>query len=161
MGWMPRNISIVHNVFVNNSRCATDPWHTGTAPSLLGVISTAVVGPHAGPPAPFRRLAYRGVRGVTIRGNRIDGWFRGPAIHIGSAASADVRENTMTNPPSTAASGLPDGAAVSVSEADEVEIEDNALIGRWRSVEDAVRVEATSTSRVKVRGNTLRPPAKV
>ena len=42
MGWMPRNVTIARNAFVNNSRCTTDPWHTGTAPSLLAVIGTAV-----------------------------------------------------------------------------------------------------------------------
>mmetsp|Transcript_40925 Transcript_40925/g.133674 ORF Transcript_40925/g.133674 Transcript_40925/m.133674 type:complete len:623 (+) Transcript_40925:3-1871(+) len=156
MGWMPRNVTIVHNAFVNNSRCATDPWHTGTAPSLLGVVATAVVGPHAGQPAPFRRLTYRGVRRVTVADNRFDGWFRGLAISVGNAASAAVRDNTIANPP-TSSSGVPLGAAVAVCEADGVAIDGNALVGRWSSVAAAVSVDARSTSRVEVHRNTLRP----
>jgi hypothetical protein len=143
-----------------HDRCAVDPWHTGTAASLLGVIATAVVGPHAGPPAPFRRLAYRGARGITITGNSIDGWFRGPAISIGNGAGATVRDNTIAHPPTSTLNGSPTGAAVAVCESEAVAVEGNAFIGPWSSVAAAVSVDASSTS-VDVRGNTLRPGSAV
>ena len=65
-----------------------------------------------------------------------------------------VEPYTIANPP-TSTAGAPVGAAVAVREADDVAIEGNALFGPWRSVAAAVSVDAPSTSRVDVRGNTL------
>ena len=149
MGFMPRNITIAHNSFQRCSRCVPDPYHAGTGETLLSVISTAVVGPHKGLPEPFQRVGYRGVTNVVLRDNRIDTWFRGPAISIGDAAGATVEHNTISHPPSTKV------AAIAVSDANSVAVEANTLAGDWASVGAAIRVEANSTENVTVAHNRL------
>eukprot|EP01047_Picozoa_sp_COSAG01_P003435 COSAG01_NODE_102_length_26290_cov_94.760299_7_plen_141_part_00 len=61
MGFMPRNITIKHNTFRSCSRCVPDPYHSGSASSLLSVIGSAVVGPNTSPfgsvPEPFQRVS--------------------------------------------------------------------------------------------------------
>ena len=155
MGFMPRNITIVNNTFTNSTRCVPDPYHAGSAISLEGVISSAVIGPNTAPfgsvPEPFVRVAYLGVSNITIAGNVFDTWCRGSAILLGETAGCHVAGNTIAGPPDAAA------AAVKVADSNSVFIEDNELLGSWTALRDAIKVQANSTENVKVKGNTLRP----
>jgi hypothetical protein len=160
MGYMPRNITIVGNTFINASRCVPDPYHAGTAPSMLSVIGSAVVGPNTSPfgtvPEPFVRVAYHGAQNISIVNNTIDTWFRGAGVLLGEVSGGVVRGNTIARPPDV------DAPAVDVSDSDSIRVEDNLLIGGWAAIEGdgegsaaAVRV-AKNTTGVEVAHNTLR-----
>jgi len=161
MGWMPRNISIVRNTILRNSRCSPNPWHTGTAASLVSVITMAVVGPHGElPPAPFQRVGYRGVDGITIENNTIDTWYRGPAIRIGETHQLWMKNNTITGPPlapSTvgASSGSQPSPAVIIADADTIVVEHNTFAGGWKSLKETIQVQRNTTSQINISGNTL------
>ena len=170
MGWMPRNITIRRNVFRRSSRCVPDPWHSGTSVSLLAVIGTSVIGPHAGPPQPFQRVGYRGASNITIEENAIEGWYRGPAIALGEAHGATVRHNTISGPPAADATAqaahgapaskpgaVPSGAAIAVSDAADVVVTGNVLRGAWSSLATAITVDANTTQHVTTKDNTLDP----
>lgn len=154
MGYMPRNILIANNSFINSSRCVPDPYHAGTAPSLLSVIGSAVVGPNDAAfgtvPEPFARVSYLGVQNITIVGNTIDRWYRGSAILLGEAHGATVGGNTISRPPDAGS------AAVMIADSDKIVVTDNVLVGRWPSVDAAIQVVSNSTHAVTVSGNILR-----
>ena len=154
------NITIVDNTFINASRCVPDPYHAGTAPSMLSVIGSAVVGPNTSPfgtvPEPFVRVAYHGAQNISIVNNTIDTWFRGAGVLLGEVSGGVVRGNTIARPPDV------DAPAVDVSDSDSIRVEDNLLIGGWSAIEGdgegsaaAVRV-AKNTTGVEVAHSTLR-----
>ena len=99
MGYMPRNITIVGNTFINASRCVPDPYHAGTAPSMLSVIGSAVVGPNTAPfgtvPEPFVRVPYHGAQNITIVNNTIDTWFRGAGVLLGELSGGVPIDSTF------------------------------------------------------------------
>ena len=148
MGWMPRRIAIHSNRFTCNSRCCPNPWHTGTATSLMSVIGMAVVGPHGGPPAPFQRVGYRGIANISIQGNTIEGWYRGPAVRVGDARGVLLRGNHLSQPPDAA-------AAVVISDTVESQVEGNHFHGQWGSLDEAIQVQNRTSKGVVVQGNTL------
>ena len=166
MGYMPRNITIVGNTFINASRCVPDPYHAGTAPSMLSVIGSAVVGPNTAPfgtvPEPFVRVPYHGAQNITIVNNTIDTWFRGAGVLLGELSGGVVRGNTIARPPHDVDGVDAHCPAVDVSDSDSIRVEDNLLIGGWSAIEGdgegsaaAVRV-AKNTTGVEVARNTLR-----
>ena len=169
MGYMPRDILISGNSFVNCSRCVPDPYHAGTAPSLLAVIGSAVVGPSTPPfgstPEPFRRVSYHGVQNITITGNSITNWYRGVAVLLGEVHGVAVTSNTISEPPRMPSGGARRGgaeAAVVVADSDTVVVAKNIFAGGWSSVSGAhggaVQVASHSTRNINVTKNQVRPP---
>jgi hypothetical protein len=166
MGYMPRNISITNNSFSRCSRCVADPYHAGSSATLFSVIGSFIVGPNrtAAGGEPFQRVNFRGVRNLAISGNTIKDWFHGPAISLGDATHAIVRDNHITNTAkmersaSNHGGGAAVAAAITVSDARAVEVAMNTLVGVWASLVDGIRVEENSTEGVTLYGNTLMRP---
>ena len=158
MGWMPRNISITGNSFTRSCRCAPDPWHSGSSSSLASAVGTAVVGPHAGAPAPFQRVPFRGAQNITIEDNSISAWFYGASgINLGEAHGVTVRRNKIANPLAQLQHlGITPTPAIQTFDSTKATIEDNHLDGgSWTTIRDAIVVDPKTTSDIAVANNTF------
>lgn len=153
-GWMPRNIEVTENTFERCSRCQPDPFHAGSGRTLFAVIGAAVVGPNRTQATePYERVRFRGVANLTIAHNRIDTWFQGPAISVGDAAGAVVRNNTILAPPDPATHH----AAVAVSDAGDVSVVNNTFAGAWSSVSRLERRAARRSGHSPASGRLRHP----
>ena len=153
MGFMPRNIAVTSNVFERCSRCIPDPFHAGSASTLLSVIGSSVIGPNRTQGrCPFQRVNFRGLNNITITNNNISSWYHGPAINLGDTAGAVVHHNTISGPPTSIT------AAVVISDAQAIRVDHNRFLGSWQSISAAVQVDINSTEGVTITDNTLVPP---